>query len=169
MRKAVAATRRLTPHPNPSPQGEGLDRARLRAGDSASPLALLPREKGGDEGRQLLMKERARSLRHKSTDAEILLWQHLRERRLLNCKFRRQVPIGKYIVDFLCEDPPIIIELDGGQHMEQEDYDQARTDWLNANGFHVLRFWNSDVMNNIEGVLESLFSTLQESMPTVKP
>ena len=117
----------------------------------------------------MLMKERARSLRHKSTDAEILLWQHLRERRLLNCKFRRQVPIGKYIVDFLCEDPPIIIELDGGQHMEQEDYDQARTDWLNANGFHVLRFWNSDVMNNIEGVLESLFSTLQESMPTVKP
>ncbi len=171
MRKAVAATRgvALTPHPNPSPQGEGLRSAPREQIPEGHDQILLPREKGRDEGRQSLMKERARSLRHKSTDAEILLWQHLRDRRLLNCKFRRQVPIGKYIVDFLCEDPPIIIELDGSQHMEQEDYDQARTDWLNANGFRVFRFWNNDVLDNTEGVLESLFSTIQESRPTIHP
>ena len=177
MRRAVIATRWLTPHPNPSaslqvfpcPEGEGLERARLRDGDSASPLALLPREKGGDEGLQALMKSRARSLRRKSTDAEVVLWQHLRNRRLLGCKFRRQVPIGKYIVDFLCEDPPIIIELDGGQHMEQERYDQTRTNWLQANGFLVLRFWNNDIAENLEGVLESLFSTIEKSRPAITP
>ena len=171
MRRAVAATRGsvLTPHPNPSPQGEGLDGARLRGGDSASPLALLPREKGWDEGLQALMKSRARSLRRKSTDAEVLMWQHLRSRRLLGCKFRRQVPIGKYIVDFLCEDPPMIIELDGGQHMDQQGYDQARSGWLVENGFRVLRYWNNDVLENMEGVLESLFSTIQESRPQVTP
>ena len=113
------------------------------------------------------MKERARSLRRKSTDAEVLVWQHLRSRRLLGCKFRRQVPIGKYIVDFLCEDPPIIIELDGGQHMEQKRYDQTRTNWLQANGFLVLRFWNNDIAENLEGVLESLFSTIEKSRPAI--
>ena len=113
------------------------------------------------------MKARARSLRRNSTDAEVLVWQHLRSRRLLGCKFRRQVPIGKYIVDFLCEDPPIIIELDGGQHMEQERYDQTRTNWLQANGFLVLRFWNNDIAENLEGVLESLFSTIEKSRPAI--
>jgi len=113
------------------------------------------------------MKARARSLRRKSTDAEVLVWQHLRSRRLLGCKFRRQVPIGKYIVDFLCEDPPIIIELDGGQHMEQERYDQTRTNWLQVNGFLVLRFWNNDTAEHLEGVLESLFSTIEKSRPAI--
>ena len=128
---------------------------------------LEAKQKGEDEGRPSLMKARARSLRHKCTDAEVLVWQHLRSRRLLGCKFRRQVPIGKYIVDFLCEDPPIIIELDGGQHMEQERYDQTRTDWLQANGFLVLRFWNNDIAENLEGVLESLFSTIEKSRPAI--
>ena len=70
-------------------------------------------------------------------------------------------------MDFLCEDPPIIIELDGGQHMEQENYDQARTDWLQANGFRVLRFWNNDIAENMEGVLESLFSTIEKSKSAI--
>ena len=113
------------------------------------------------------MKSRARELRRKSTDAEVVLWQHLRDRRLLGCKFRRQVPIGKYIVDFLCEDPPIIIELDGGQHMEQERYDKTRTNWLQANGFLVLRFWNNAIAENLEGVLENLFSTIEKSRPAI--
>ena len=164
MRKAVVATRSSTPapHPHPSPEGEGLDHALLRAGDLAGILALLPREKGRDEGQQSLMKARARSLRRTSTNAEILLWQHLRNRRLPGYKFRRQVPIGKYIVDFLCEDLAIVIELDGGQHMEQEKYDTTRSEWLVANGFRVLRFWNNDVMRNIDGVLQSLTLTLSE-------
>ena len=115
------------------------------------------------------MKSRARSLRRKSTDAEIILWQHLRDSRLLGYKFRRQVPIGKYIVDFLCEDKAIIIELDGGQHMERESYDQTRTDWLEAYGFRVLRFWNNDVMGNTDAVLERLLSILQKHLPAKKP
>ena len=156
-----------TPHPHPSPQGEGL---KLQLQPSHQPVkghdqVLLLEEKGGDEGLQSLMKSRARSLRRNSTDAEVLVWQHLRDRRLLGCKFSRQVPIGKYIVDFLCEDPPIIIELDGGQHIEQERYDQTRTNWLQANGFLVLRFWNNDIAENLEGVLKSLFSTIEKSRP----
>ena len=161
------ATRRLTPHPHPSPQGEGLKATQSHQLANGHDQALLPREKGRDEGRQSLMKERARSLRRKSLDAEVLVWQQLRSRRLPGCKFRRQVPIGNYIVDFLCEDPPIIIELDGGQHMEQERYDQTRTNWLQANGFLVLRFWNNDIAENLEGVLESLFSTIEKSRPAI--
>ena len=158
-----------TPHPHPSPQGEGL---KLQLQPSHQPVkghdqVLLLGEKGGDEGLQSLMKSRARSLRRNSTDAEIILWQHLRDRRLLGCKFSRQVPIGKYIVDFLCEDPPIIIELDGGQHIEQERYDQTRTNWLQANGFLVLRFWNNDIAENLEGVLQSLFSRIEKSRPAI--
>ena len=128
---------------------------------------LEAKQKGRDEGHALLMKSRARSLRRNSTDAEIILWQHLRGRRLLGYKFRRQVPVGKYIVDFLCEDQAIVIELDGGQHMEQERYDQTRTNWLQANGFLVLRFWNNDIAENLEGVLESLFSTIEKSRPAI--
>ena len=165
----------LTPHPHPSPRGEGLNATSCYQLANGRDKALLPRDKGtleakqkgGDEGRPSLMKARARSLRRKSTDAEVLVWQHLRSRQLLGCKFRRQVPIGKYIVDFLCEDPPIIIELDGGQHMEQERYDQTRTNWLQANGFLVLRFWNNDIAENLEGVLESLFSTIEKSRPAI--
>ena len=169
------ATRRaaqtLTPHPNPSPQGEGLNGGRLQTADLADASILLPRDKGTleakqkgrDEGQQELMKARARSLRRKSTDAEILLWQHLRDRRLLGLKFRHQVPIGNYIVDFFCEDVKMIIELDGGQHMEKELYDQVRSDWLVANGFRVVRYWNNDISNKLDAVLENLFSLLQET------
>ena len=115
------------------------------------------------------MKSRARSLRRNSTDAEIILWQHLRGRRLLGYKFRRQAPVGKCIVDFLCEDQAIVIEVDGGQHMERESYDQTRTDWLEANGFRVLRFWNNDVMRNTDAVLERLLSLSQKHPPAKKP
>ena len=167
MRKAVVATQRAvmtqpTPHPHPSPEGEGLTLVYLRSDDFAELSIHLPREKGRDEGHQPLMKSRARTLRRKSTDAEIQLWQHLRNRRLLNCKFRRQVPIGNYIVDFFCEDAQLIVELDGGQHMEQERYDQARSAWLVAQGFRVVRFWNNDAMKNMDGVLESLTLTLSQ-------
>ncbi|MEO8384141.1 MAG: endonuclease domain-containing protein [Betaproteobacteria bacterium] len=102
----------------------------------------------------------ARALRVQSTDAERLVWTKLRARQIEGLKFRRQVPMGRYIVDFLCEDKKLIVELDGGQYGEATEYDEARTRWLNEKGYFVVRFWNNDVMNNIDGVLQSLTLTL---------
>ncbi|MDD2365259.1 MAG: endonuclease domain-containing protein [Desulfuromonadaceae bacterium] len=96
----------------------------------------------------------ARELRNNATDAERLLWQQLRNRQVEGVKFRRQQPIESYIVDFVCFDKKVIIELDGGQHSENRDYDMQRDSCLTSNGFTVLRFWNNDVIENIEGVLE---------------
>ena len=102
------------------------------------------------------MNERARALRKRQTDAERLLWYRLRSRQLAKCKFRRQQVMGVYIVDFVCLEPKLIIELDGGQHATQIEYDAKRSIYLNSLGFKVLRFWNNDVLNNIESVLESI-------------
>ena len=169
MRKAVAATRTLAPHPNPSPEGEGLNPQQGHEHANRHEKALLPREKGWDEGQQSLLKGRARKMRAQPTPAENLLWKQLRNRRFLGHKFRRQVPIGQYIVDFLCEDEAIIIELDGGQHADAIPYDQQRTLWLESRGFRVLRVWNHDVMGNIEAVLEQLLSTLPEKRTASAP
>ncbi|KAF3978698.1 MAG: endonuclease domain-containing protein [Methylococcales symbiont of Iophon sp. n. MRB-2018] len=98
----------------------------------------------------------ARNLRKNQTDAEQILWLQLRDRRFLNLKFRRQFPVESYIVDFICLDCKIIIELDGSQHHEQGNEDAIRTKFLNQRGFKVIRFWNNDVFNNLDGVLESL-------------
>jgi len=100
--------------------------------------------------------EKARDLRKKSTDAERLLWRHLRAKRLEGLKFRRQAAIGHYIVDFVSFDRSLIVELDGGQHLQEKAKDDERTRWLESQGFKVLRFWNNDVMNNIEGVLRGI-------------
>jgi very-short-patch-repair endonuclease len=97
--------------------------------------------------------EKAQELRKKSTDAERLLWRHLRAKQLEGLKFRRQEPIGDYIVDFVCFDRSLIVEVDGGQHVREKAKDHERTKWLEDQGFEVLRFWNNDVMKNIEGVL----------------
>ena len=96
----------------------------------------------------------ARDLRHNSTDAERLLWRHLRNSQLEGVKFRRQQPIEAYIVDFVSLDKRLVIELDGGQHAENVEYDKQRDACLRSNGFVVLRFWNNDVIKNSEGVLE---------------
>jgi len=98
----------------------------------------------------------SRQLRKNQTDAEKLLWYSLRNRRFFNLKFRRQQIMGKYIVDFICLDPKIIIELDGGQHSTHLSYDQNRTGYLNQRGFKVLRFWNHEVLGNLEGVLNNI-------------
>ena len=90
--------------------------------------------------------KRARTLRSHLTDAEQVLWRHLRMRQLGGCKFRRQRPIGPYIVDFVCLEKKLIVELDGGQHTEQHRYDTLRDRWLNFQGYEVLRFWNDDVL-----------------------
>ena len=102
----------------------------------------------------------ARKLRSQSTDAERLLWSKLRSRQVDGWKFRRQVPLGRYIVDFLCEDARLIVELDGGQHSEALAYDANRTEWLNEKGYRLVRFWNNEALNNMVGVLQSLTLTL---------
>jgi very-short-patch-repair endonuclease len=96
----------------------------------------------------------ATDLRNNSTDAERLLWRHLRNRQLEGVKFRRQQPIEAYIVDFVSFEKMVVVELDGGQHTENAEYDEQRSDCLHKNGFTVLRFWNNEVFENIEGVLE---------------
>ena len=103
-----------------------------------------------------LLKQRARELRNNPTDAERHLWQHLRNSQLHGCKFRRQEVLDRYIVDFVCFEPRLIIELDGGQHSEQQEYDEQRTKYLNGLGFVVQRFWNDEVLNQTEAVLEQI-------------
>ncbi|BBA35440.1 uncharacterized protein sS8_3503 [Methylocaldum marinum] len=102
------------------------------------------------------MKQLARALRKQQTDAEKLLWSRLRNRQLQGCKFRRQQPIGPYIADFLSLEPKLIIELDGGQHTEQQEQDNQRTRYLQALGYRVLRFWNHEVLNDLDAVLEAI-------------
>ncbi|SDF44445.1 adenine-specific DNA-methyltransferase [Limimonas halophila] len=96
---------------------------------------------------------RARTLRRQGTDAEHVLWRHLRNRRLNCAKFRRQEPIGPYVADFCCREAGIIVEVDGGQHAEDTARDDRRTRCLNGHGYTVLRFWNTDVLKNLDGVL----------------
>jgi very-short-patch-repair endonuclease len=100
----------------------------------------------------------ARRLRRDQTDAERVLWFRLRDRRLNGLKFKRQVPVGKYIVDFCCADARLIVELDGGQHATRDETN--RTAVVESMGYLVLRFWNNDVLKNTEGVLEEILKTV---------
>lgn len=106
------------------------------------------------------MLDNAKALRSNQTEAEQRLWYHLRAHRFMGLKFKRQKPVGRYIVDFVCLEHRLIIELDGGQHAEQVVYDQHRDAWLRSQGYTVLRFWNNDVMQQLEGVLEQIRCTL---------
>jgi len=89
------------------------------------------------------------------------MWSRLRDRRFLGLKFKRQAPIDRFVVDFLCIDAKLVVEIDGGQHAERADDDQERTNILESMGYLVLRFWNNDVLLNIDGVLDSLAATVQ--------
>ena len=104
----------------------------------------------------------ASQLRTNATDAEKCLWQALRNRQLAGYKFRRQFPISPYIVDFVCLEQRLVIELDGGQHADAADYDAARTAFLNEQGFRVLRFWNNDVLRDTGAVLGVVLHDLSE-------
>ena len=104
-------------------------------------------------------REFARRLRRTMTDAERRLWQHLRDRRMAGCKFRRQVPVGPYIVDFVCPEAALVVEVDGGQHADASA-DAVRTRRLRALGYRVLRFWNNDVLIDAEAVLGAILRTL---------
>lgn len=101
-------------------------------------------------------------LRRNSTDVERLLWRHLRNRQLDNAKFRRQVSIGKYIVDFVCFEARLIIELDGGQHNNNLN-DLKRTYWLEQQRFRVIRFWNNEVLKNLYEVKEAILRELKNT------
>lgn len=105
---------------------------------------------------------RARELRRNQTDAEHRLWQALRARGFAGAKFRRQLPIGRYIVDFVCPSRRLIVELDGGQHAAQVSRDEARSRTLAAHGYRVIRFWNNDVNENLPGVLAAIESALAD-------
>lgn len=99
---------------------------------------------------------RAKELRTQQTMIEQRLWYHLRAHRFMGLKFKRQKPIGRYIADFVCLELRLIIEIDGGQHAEQTEYDQVRDTWLRSEGYIVLRFWNNEVLQQMEGVLEQI-------------
>lgn len=114
----------------------------------------------------MTLTERARNLRSNQTDAEKHLWSFLRNRRLQGHKFYRQYPIFPYFVDFLCRDKKLVIEIDGGQHSDNQK-DLNRTKYLEEKGYNVVRFWNNEVLNNTEGVLIQILQTLNSLTPTL--
>jgi very-short-patch-repair endonuclease len=105
---------------------------------------------------------RAKELHRNMSPAEAKLWKHLRAHQMGDVHFRNQHAIGNYIVDFCAPRKKLIIELDGSQHLEQQEYDEERTKYLEAHGYRVLRFWNHDVMNNTDAVLQLIWSALNE-------
>ena len=106
--------------------------------------------------------QKARELRNNMTKQERILWNCLRKRAIFGLKFRRQYPVENYIVDFVCNEKKLIIEVDGGQHNDkkQVEYDKKRTEFLEGKGYRVLRFWNCDIDNNIEGVYQTILKNL---------
>ena len=113
--------------------------------------------------------EKSKQLRKCMTPEEQRLWYLLRGRRFYGFKFRRQMPIGSYIVDFACFEARLIVELDGGQHDDNLEYDLRRTAFLNASGWRVIRFWNNEFRTNEEGVLEAILDDLNRLVPSPQP
>jgi very-short-patch-repair endonuclease len=111
------------------------------------------------------IKHRAGELRKEPTPAEAKLWTFLRAHRFTDIHFRRQHAIGPYIVDFCAPSKKLIIEVDGSHHLEQAEYDNERTTYLEAKGYRVLRFWNSDVMNRISDLMAMVLEELEKSSP----
>ena len=103
----------------------------------------------------------SRELRHNQTEAEARLWRFLRAHQANNVHFRRQHAIRNYVVDFCAPRPKLVIEVDGGQHLEQETYDRERTEFLQSKGYTVLRFWNNDVIKDVEEVMRIILDTLE--------
>ncbi|NOT12459.1 MAG: endonuclease domain-containing protein [Methylococcaceae bacterium] len=135
----------------PSPQG-------IEDEKCAAKKAPLPQGEGLGRGDTQL--DFAKYLRSHQTDAEQRLWYHLRAHRFMNLKFKRQRPIGRYIVDFVCLEYRLIIEADGGQHGDEAD--QLRDIWLKTQGFTILRFWNHEILQQTEAVLERIRGKLLE-------
>ena len=115
------------------------------------------------------MKSRARALRRSMTDAEKLLWRSLRDRQMDGWKFRRQHPIRPFIVDFVCVERKLIIELDGGQHASKIWADASRSSYLRKKGYKILRFWNNQVLKETKAVLDTILVTLNDDTPSPRP
>jgi very-short-patch-repair endonuclease len=127
------------------------------AGEGDSPL--------GERGEGCLpLHKHARTMRKKPTEAERRLWTMLRNHYFSTFKFRRQVPIGPFIADFLCYDARLIVEADGGQHAENT-YDERRTTWLEQQDFRVLRFWNHEILTQRRDVMDRLYTALSFPSP----
>ncbi|MBI2254608.1 MAG: DUF559 domain-containing protein [Proteobacteria bacterium] len=141
------------PPPRPSPsRGEGEENDSQQPSDSlqsSPPLRGRVREGGVSP----LAQSASKKLRSNMTDAEKKLWRMLRRKQFAGHRFRRQAPIGTYIVDFFCPAAKLIIELDGGQHADRAEHDRRRTDYLTRAGYLVLRFWNNELNENEQGVL----------------
>jgi very-short-patch-repair endonuclease len=105
-------------------------------------------------------RARAKVMRREPTEAEKRFWWEVKDRRLYGHKFRRQRAIGPFIVDFVCLERHLVVEIDGGQHLEAADYDAQRSAILEAHGFRVVRFWNSEVLMNMEGVIDAVLAEL---------
>jgi len=114
------------------------------------------------------LTNKAKQLRKDATDTENILWNHLKAKRLNGLKFRRQQPIGKYIVDFVCLEKKIVVELDGGQHFDQIERDKKRDQWLKEQGYNVIRFWNHEFLENQTEALELIVNCCQ-GHPTPNP
>ena len=112
---------------------------------------------------------RARSLRQNMTEAEIRVWQMLRAHRMNGHKFRRQVPIGRYIADFVCHEARLVVEIDGGQHDRSSPQETERSGFLQREGYRILRFWNNEVLANPDGVCETIVNELAASPPPCPP
>ena len=123
----------------------------------------------GQTNKKIIGMKLQRKLRNSATDAERHLWQYLRGRQMEGCKFRRQHPFGDYVLDFVCLERKLVIELDGGQHADNVRYDQSRTQRLEQSGFRVTRFWNNEVFDNIEGVVEVIQNMLSLKAPPSHP
>lgn len=115
----------------------------------------------GQTNQSILKPRLQRRLRNAATDAERWLWRHLRLRQLGGFKFRRQHPFGDFVLDFVCLDRKVVVEVDGSQHVLQSAADAARTAALQAAGFMVVRFWNNQVLKDIDGVLETVLQVLE--------
>ncbi len=113
--------------------------------------------------------QRARELRKNMTDAERLLWSRLRRRQIHGLRVRRQHPIGPFLADFACTERRLVVELDGGQHVLRKDQDCMRSRWLGQKGYQVLRFWNNDVLTNLDAVLHAVVSATLPPSPTLPP
>lgn len=116
-----------------------------------------------------LRRARSRHLRRTQTDAEGKLWAQLRSRQVQGAKFRRQHAIGPYIVDFCCPERQLVVEVDGGQHALHGHADGVRTEFLAQQGYRVLRYWNNEVITNMEGVLERISEVLENPHPSPLP
>ncbi len=108
-------------------------------------------------------------MRRRPTDAEGVLWRKLRDRQLGGVKFRRQHPVGPYIVDFYCPERSLVVEVDGGQHVENQEADERRTKELEKLGYHVLRYWNHEVLKLTEAVLEKILQEIEIPHPNPLP